>query len=372
MPETLLTGKLIDSWPKRIAVYLGGIGLCLYLGFSARSSQVMADFFTVFTSILLEAFPFILLGTLISSILHLYVRPSTIARVLPKSKLTGLLVAAVAGFAFPICECANVPVTRRLIEKQLPVHIAITFLLSVAIVNPVVLLSTWIAFGGKLVIVLLRAGLGMLIAISIGWIISLDPAMQRPLRRPAEKEAESACCDHEHEPAMEAGCDCGHQHEHAETCHESSHPGHGSLQRLAGSIRSVLSHTGSELYMVGRFMIMGAAIAALMQTVLPRAPLISIGTQPILSVLVLMILAYLLSLCSEADAFIGATFASFFSPGAIIAFLVFGPMVDVKNTLMMLDAFKPGFTWRIITLVSLMVLLAGLAINIAVRLGVVL
>jgi len=375
-----------SAGPIRIAIYAGSIAIFLYLGLTAKSNPYLADFITVFTSILLEAFPFILLGTLISSILHLYVQPSTIARALPKGKLKGLLVAAIAGFAFPICECANVPVTRRLIEKQLPVHIAITFLLSVAIVNPVVLLSTWIAFGGNLTIVLLRAGLGMTIAILIGWIISLDPTMQKPLRLPNRNQDDSCgcesdgACDHDHEPGAvqdhshqhDCNCDCDHDHDDTSHAAPQTHGKPGRLHRIIKSASAVLGHTGTELYMVGRFMIMGAAIAALMQTVLPRAPLISIGTHPIISVLALMILAYLLSLCSEADAFIGATFAAFFSPGAIMAFLVFGPMVDVKNTLMMLDAFKPAFTWRIIVLVSLMVLVAGLGINVAVRLGVVL
>jgi uncharacterized protein len=125
----------------------------------------------------------------------------------------------------------------------------------------------------------------------------------------------------------------------------------------------VLEHTGSELYAVGRFLIMGAAVASVMQTLLPRSSLIGIGAAPVLSILVLMFLAYVLSLCSEADAFIAATFAGYFTPGAVMAFMVYGPMMDIKNTLMLLEGFKPRFVFILFALTTVLCLLAGYAIN---------
>jgi hypothetical protein len=313
------------------------------LGFAARGSSpaaaAVSDFITVFFSILLEAFPFILLGTLISSAIHLFVTPAMIARFVPRGNITGLIAASIAGFAFPICECANVPVTRRLLAKGLPVPTAVTFLLAVAIVNPVVLFSTWIAFGGSLRIVLLRGLFGMGIAILIGWIMGLIPSCRQPLR----------------DIPMAENCDHGHNHSDTCDCHES--------RPAASGLRNILSHTGEEFYAVGRYMITGAAVASLMQTLLPRGAVVGIGANPVLSVVILMALAYSLSLCSEADAFIAATFAGYFTPGAVVAFLVYGPMMDIKNTLMLLDGFKPKFIITLVGLVTAACLAAGLAVN---------
>jgi uncharacterized membrane protein YraQ (UPF0718 family) len=354
------------------SVLILAVGVSVAAGLLIRSGQAprISDFATVFTSILFEAFPFVLIGTIISSAIHLLVTPELLARIIPKNKFAGLLVASVAGFAFPICECANVPVTRRLVAKGLPTGVAVTFLLAVAIVNPVVLFSTWIAFGGDWKAVLLRGGLGMLVAILSGWLVGLVPGARSPLRdhvaattEPSalghEHGEDCACgkaghCDHEEGYADASPCDCGHDH------------GSVALQGRAGwigKLRAVLEHTGSELFTVGRFLIMGAAVAAVMQTLLPRSSLIGIGASPLISILALMFLAYILSLCSEADAFIAATFAAYFTPGAVMAFMVYGPMMDIKNTLMLIEGFKPRFVLMLFALTTVLCLLAGYAIN---------
>jgi uncharacterized protein len=352
------------------AVLILAAGVSVAAGLLIRSGQAprVSDFTTVFTSILFEAFPFVLIGTIISSAIHLLVTPELLARIIPRNKFAGLLVASVAGFAFPICECANVPVTRRLVAKGLPTGVAVTFLLAVAIVNPVVLFSTWIAFGGDWKAVLLRGGLGMLVAILSGWLVSFLAESRSPLRDhvsvkpglPADgHSAECGCghvepCDHEAGHPEGLACECGHEHK------ESSAKTRPSWIR---QLRAVLEHTGLELFAVGRFLIMGAAVAAMMQTILPRSSLVGIGASPILSILALMLLAYLLSLCSEADAFIAATFAGYFTPGAVMAFMVYGPMMDVKNTLMLLEGFKPRFVFILFALTTTLCLLAGYAIN---------
>lgn len=345
-------------------------------GLWIRTDRVpgLSDFSTVFLSILLEAFPFVLLGTFISSVIHLFVTPALLERVIPKNRLLGLLVASVTGFAFPICECANVPVMRRLVVKGLPLPVAVTFLLSVAIVNPVVLFSTWIAFGGDWRVVVLRGGLGMVIAIASGWLVGLLPDTGSPLREQGvdpdtgkpcgiiASHANGGCCDHDHTGQT------GHC-EHSDNSDNNAHNGPvgasqaGRRQGLATLIREVLEHTADELYGVGRFLVMGAAVAAIMQTVLPRAALVGIGMAPFASILVLMFLAYVLSLCSEADAFIAATFAGYFTPGAVMAFMVYGPMMDIKNTLMLLEGFKPRFVMILFALTTMLCLLAGLAVN---------
>jgi hypothetical protein len=350
-------------------VLLLAAGLSVSVGMFIRAGQAprISDFSTVFASILFEAFPFVLIGTIISSAIHLFVTPELLARIIPRNRFAGLLVASVAGFAFPICECANVPVTRRLVAKGMPVPVAVTFLLAVAIVNPVVLFSTWIAFGGDWKAVLLRGGLGMLIAIISGWLVGLMPESRAPLRdHVAGKVQGSEDGQHNHGP----GCGCGQDETHECTTDENCGCGHdhgdaasAARVNLAGRVRAVMEHTGSELYAVGRFLVMGAAVAAMMQTLLPRSSLIGIGAAPVLSILVLMFLAYVLSLCSEADAFIAATFASYFTPGAVMAFMVYGPMMDIKNTLMLLEGFKPRLVGILFALTTILCLLAGLALN---------
>jgi hypothetical protein len=339
-------------------VLLLAAGLSISVGLFIRAGQAprISDFSTVFGSILFEAFPFVLIGTIISSAIHLFVTPELLARIIPGNRVAGLLVASVAGFAFPICECANVPVTRRLVAKGMPVPVAVTFLLAVAIVNPVVLFSTWIAFGGDWKAVLLRGGLGMLIAIISGWLVGLMPESRAPLRDHVAGEALVPEDGHAHGPDCACGHDedCGHEHV------DSAAP---VRTTLVGRVRAVMEHTGSELYAVGRFLIMGAAVAAMMQTLFPRSALIGIGAAPVLSILVLMFLAYVLSLCSEADAFIAATFAGYFTPGAVMAFMVYGPMMDIKNTLMLLEGFKPRFVAMLFALTTILCLLAGLALN---------
>lgn len=348
--------------------------LSLIMGWQVRNGayRELSDFMTIFMSILLEAFPFVILGTLISSAINLFVTPTLLARVIPKNKFLGLFAASLTGFAFPICECANVPVTRRLIAKGLPAPVAVTFLLSVAIVNPVVLLSTWIAFGGSWTAVLARGGFGMGIAIMAGWIVGLVKSYERPLKESdAGGGSEPAGCDcgHDHGLDDDRGCDCGHEHGHGhDHADEHSHKpaSRRSLTSLAGE---VLSHTSGELFDVGRYLIMGAAVASLMQVVLPRASLIGIGLHPVVSVVALMALAYVLSLCSEADAFIAATFAGYFSPGAVLAFMVYGPMMDVKNTLMLLDGFKARFVTGLVVITTALCLAAGLAVNLSGLIG---
>lgn len=328
-------------------------------GIRHGSYREASDFLTVLMGILLEAFPFVLLGTLLSSLINTLVTPNLLARIIPKNRLFGLFIASLSGFAFPICECANVPVTRRLIAKGLPTPIAVSFLLSVAIVNPVVLLSTWMAFGGSWTAVLARGGLGMGIAMLVGWIVGLAPSLRNPLKDDAvvSSSAHDCACSHGHE----GEASFQHEHEHEHECHCSREP--VARRSSADLIKEVLVHASSELYDVGRFLIMGATVAALMQVAIPRASLIGIGLHPILSVAVLMLLAYVLSLCSEADAFIAATFAGYFTPGAVVAFMVYGPMMDVKNTLMLLGGFKPRFVLALLALTTLLCLASGIAIN---------
>ena len=365
--------------------------------------STLLNFSTIFISIVLEAFPFVLFGVFISSLIQIFVTEDMLIRWIPRGKAPALLAASMMGIFFPICECANVPVTRRLIAKGVPLHVGITFLMSVAIMNPVVLISTYYAFGGQWRIALFRGILGMLSAIIIGYAVSL---MKNPDKMLRHHEDESGCgCGHDHDhdhhshdhtpnchdhsSSHDESCceDLSHHHEHheptqAENLHTHDQPlscGCGchaelaqparrrfeneTLHRVFSRMGDIIRHTSIELYSVGRFLIMGAFISSFVQTFLPRGLLLSIGQRPIVSVLILMALAYGLSLCSEADAFIARTFVGQFTTGSIVAFMIYGPMIDVKNTLMLLDGFQTRFVGRLIAITTVVCLCFALLIN---------
>ena len=341
-----------------IGVYINWEGFTL-----PGSSPVLEGFTTIFLSIILEAIPFVMIGAFVSSMIQMFVSEQTIARVIPKNRFLGLLAASLMGFIFPVCECAIVPIMRRLLNKGVPLHIAVTFMLAVPIVNPVVLASTYYAFSGQISMVFLRGGLGLLGAIIIGHIIGLLEGKNNPLKTHITSNHVGCGCGHDHhhdtpqliQIDLHQGCGCNHHHEHP-VVHKKVHPGKKLME--------VAEHTSLELYDVGKFLIMGAFLAALMQTFVSRSYILSIGQGSTTSVIVMMLMAFVLSLCSEADAFIARTFLGQFTTGSIVGFLVFGPMIDIKNTLMLSGSFKGKFVVRLIAVISVVCFMLAMLVNI--------
>jgi hypothetical protein len=284
---------------------------------------------TIFLGIFIEAVPFVLLGVLVSSALHLFVSEEVIARLAPRQPVLAGVAGGLLGLVFPVCECGVVPVCRRLVQKGAPLSLSVALLLAAPVVNPVVIASTWVAFGGDWRIVAWRVGLTLAIAVAIGSIVALHPAPQRLLAAPVAPP-------HAH----------GHHHG-------------GPGERL----RALLWHSGAEFVEMSRYLILGALLAALLQTVVPRPALLALGDWPVAAVLVMIALAVVLSICSTVDAFIALTFAGTFGPGALLAFLVFGPMIDIKSTLMFLTIFRRRAVAIIVLLAFQMVLLATLLIT---------
>lgn len=290
-------------------------------------SQSFLQMNTIFISILIESLPFVLLGVIISGIIQMFITEEMIAKVIPKNRFLAVLSATVVGALFPACECGIVPITRRLMAKGVPLHAAIGFMLTGPIINPIVLFSTYIAFGNSWRMVLYRGGLSFVVALIIGFILSYQ-----------FKDSQLRNNAHDH-----------HHHDH----------GHGMLAKIKGTIQ----HSIDEFFSVGKFLILGAFIAAAMQTFLKTSTLTAIGHGDYSSSIVMMGLAYILSLCSEADAFIAASFQSTFSLNSLVAFLVFGAMFDIKNTLMMLSAFKSKFVLYLFIYVSIFVFLGSIVIG---------
>ena len=265
----------------------------------------------VFGSLLVEALPFVALGALVSAAIEVLVPSSAFSRIgrLPQS--LQLPAAALSGMAFPVCECGSVPVARRLAMKGLSPGAAVAFMLAAPIVNPVVIASTAVAYRGReavWVMVLGRLGLGLLVAVAGGWVAgAVKP--QDLLRPSGDLER------HEVEPLE------------------------NRWRRMAGHF------TGDMLFMA-RFLIVGALLAAAIQTFVPQSVVDGVASLPVVSLLAMMGLAFLMSLCSESDAFVAASFVAF-GPAAQLAFLVSGPMIDMKLGALYAGTFSRGFVWLV-------------------------
>ncbi|MEC1682271.1 permease [Bacillus mojavensis] len=292
---------------------------------TAQSSFLQLN--SIFISILIEAIPFILIGVILSGIIQMFVSEEMIARIMPKNRFLAVLFGALAGILFPACECGIIPITRRLLLKGVPLHAGVAFMLTAPIINPIVLFSTYIAFGNRWSVVFYRGGLALAVSVIIGIILSYQFKDNQLLKTD----------------------EAGHHHHHHHTL----------LQKLGGTLR----HAIDEFFSVGKYLIIGAFIAAAMQTYVKTSTLLAIGQNDVSSSLVMMGLAFVLSLCSEVDAFIASSFSSTFSLGSLIAFLVFGAMVDIKNLLMMLAAFKKRFVFLLITYIVVIVLAGSLLVK---------
>ncbi|CAI8758641.1 putative permease [Brevibacillus sp. IT-7CA2] len=294
----------------------------LFSGWSIEWSPLWLDVKTFFLSIWLEAIPFVLLGVFFSAFIQTFVTEEQVRRWTPKHPLVALPFAGLLGFLFPVCECAIIPVVRRLIQKGMPLSVGIVFLLAGPIVNPVVLSSTYVAFARKPEMALYRGIAGFTVALIVGMLVFLF-VKKNPIRLGMESQIR----------------------------HEADH-----VKATGGKLSSTFAHAVDEFFDMGKYLLFGAFISALLQVYISRDTLMDIGQTPLTSNLVMMGMAYLFSLCSEADAFIAASFANTFSSSSLLAFLVFGPMLDLKTTLMLFGTFRFGFVVKLVVAITLLVI----------------
>jgi uncharacterized membrane protein YraQ (UPF0718 family) len=296
--------------------------------------EQISNFTTVFLGIFIEAVPFLLLGTLVSGLVEVFVSREDFLRLIPRRALPATLVGGLMGLAFPVCECGVVPLTRRLFRKGMPPSAGIAFLLAAPIINPIVLASTFAAYGwGNILIA--RLVLALLVSLGVGAIFSLNETPSSLLRPEVATLPASGIDD------------------------TSIH----HLEPLRIRLQRVLRIAGDEFFEMGRYLVIGSMLAALMQTFIPQRVLLAVGSGPLISVLVMQALAFILSVCSTVDAFLSLAFVNTFTTGSILAFLVFGPMVDIKSILLFLGVFKRKIVLYLILLPFLMVTLLAVFIN---------
>jgi uncharacterized membrane protein YraQ (UPF0718 family) len=267
--------------------------------FTAPQAQ---EWVTVFAAVVVQAMPFVVLGTLLSAAISTLVPEGFFARALPRRPALAVPVAGVAGLALPGCECASVPVAGALVRRGVTPAAALAFLLSAPAINPVVLAATAVAFPGQPQMALGRLCASFAASVGMGWLwlrLGRTDWLRLPPRAPVT--------------------------------------GNRAMAYVAA-----VRHDAAE---AAGFLVIGAAAAATLNVLVPPRWLQPLAAHPVWSVVALAGLAVLLSICSEADAFVAASLAQF-SLTARLAFLVVGPMVDLKLVAMQAGTFGRAFAVR--------------------------
>ena len=293
--------------------------------------EEIGDFASIFTSIVLEAIPFIILGSFISAIIQTCISEEFITKLIPNASILGYFGAALIGLIFPVCECAIVPITRRLIKKGLPVGVGVTFMLAVPIINPVVIMSTYYAFYDKQSMVILRTGGGFVAAILIGIIVN------------ALQENKQCFILDSIENNNYCNCGCNAPFENK------------------SKFKAIFEHTNREFLDIMGYLIFGAFISSGFQVVASHGGFNFISDNKVLVIIFMMFLGFALSLCSEADAFVGRSFLANYTFSGVVAFLILGPMLDLKNLMMLSGAFKKSFVLKLsLTTISVVFIISCL------------
>ncbi|NRG44655.1 permease [Bacillus sp. CRN 9] len=289
--------------------------------------------FVIFLGIILEAFPFIILGVVFSSIIQEFVSEDMIRRLIPKNPITALFTALFVAILTPVCECAIIPVVRRLIQKGVPVHAGTAILVGAPILNFIVFGSTFYAFQGQPYIYIGRIVLCIVTVMIVGFVIYLKFSSVNILRTDKQISANL------------------------------------KAENRESKLKSIANHSINEFFLVGKYFMIGAFFASIAQIFINRYALAEATSQSVNGVFIMMGLAFLLSLCSEADAFVAASFQQFMSSESLLAFLVYGPMIDLKNTLVMIASFKMKFVVYFIALVTIVVFVLSLLSGVYLRFG---
>ena len=299
----------------------------------------MRDIAIYFTTIMLEAIPFLLLGALISAIIEEFVSEERISKMIPKNRVLGSLVGIFLGLFIPACDCAVIPIAMRLKKKKVPTNVIVSFMLASPIISPVVLLSTFFAFGETEKMLLFgfempklfvyRTIFGVLVALVVGIILDI-------ICKDAVLKEETYEHHHHH-----------HDHEHIHTCnhhHEGcSCSNHEKETGPIGRVKNIINIMYGDFMGIISYMAVGALLAATMQILLPISNIGGIVQNKYISTFIMMLLAFALSLCSTSDAFIARTFMNSLSKNSILAFILLGPMIDIKNTILLNKSFNKKF-----------------------------
>jgi uncharacterized protein len=343
--------------------------------------------FTLFLSLLVEAIPFLLLGVLFSGLLLWFVDENKLVSRLPRHPLLGAFAGSLVGFLFPVCECGNVPVARRLLMQGVPAPVAIGFLLAAPTINPVVIWSTWTAFRDRPEIVVLRVVFSLVTATIIGWVFStqkdlrplLQPAIARAIPIPKPEPSAKELAAAKTSTLLQSGTfilggpggavpieslqQQDWQPLKTVKTEKSSKPSPLFRRVSKERLGLLLDTTIQELRELGGVLVIGSAIAAIIQVAAPRELILNLGQGPVSSIMAMLLLAAVVSICSTVDAFFALSFEATFTSGALLAFLVFGPMIDLKGIGLMLSIFRGRAIIYLMVLAGQLTFLMTLFVN---------
>ncbi len=340
------------------------------------------DISVLFISIILEALPFLLLGSLISAFIQEYISDDFFKKVIPKNPVLGSIVGVILGFFIPACDCAVIPIALRLKKKKVPLNVCISFMLASPIINPVAILSVVYAFKSTMPeIIIWRLIGGVIVSIVVGIIMSIMYKKDEDIfygnvviedgcshcshdhsHESHEKEVHSCDChsDDESKNHGKHECHC-HSEEHECGCHDVHH---GETKKtFARRMLNVIDHTKADFLDVIKYMILGSVITAVIQILMAKFNITLGANNSILQMIIMMTFAYIVSLCSTADSFIAKTFIYEISKSSILAFLIFGPMIDIKNTLYLAEKCKKSFVTKFVIILSLVTFVVSLIIG---------
>ena len=286
----------------------------------------LQDFLTFLISIVVEALPFVVLGIIISVAVQVWLPEGWLLRRLPKCRWVRQVTISLLGVFVPVCECGNVPLARGLLAQGLSASESLVFLLAAPVLNPVTIITTQQAFANDPVVLAGRMAGGFVIANVVGWVF---------MRRRRDELL---------------------QPDFIKTCQISRHIHERRWVRSLELFRHEASHMLPAL-------LFGAAAAALVQVAVPREILLTLGSNPAWSIVAMLALAFVISICSNVDAFFALAFKDTFTAGSLVSFLTFGPMIDIKLLSLMRTTYQPKVLMQVSLLVLLMSAAIGLGVN---------
>ena len=334
-PSAVLTDAGRSVGRAATLVGLGGVvvGVLVALALMNPGPSLptrLQDGLTLSISVLIESLPFVVLGVLLSIVVQVWVPPGVIERWMPRAAWARRAVLSLLGMLIPVCECGNVPFARGLMMRGFGVSETMTFLIAAPIVNPIVIITTHQAFGFDDGILIARLLGGYAVANLIGWLYSRHPDPDALL---TDRFRDSCAV------SLEAG-------------HDRAGRGQRSLAQFVVELRAVMPA-----------LVIGSALAGAVQVLVPRDALLAIGSNPALSIIAMIALAMIVSICSNVDAFFALSFASTFTPGSIVAFLLVGPLVDVKMLALLRTTFRTRVLAGVVVIVVLFAIAVGSVVN---------
>lgn len=361
-----LASQASQEKPPTSAHYLfliAGVPFAALIIAMAPALQARYPWFLIDTTVrgvaglLLQAIPFTLIGVLVSAAVETWVTADFIEKHAPKSIANGFLAAILAGVCVPVCDCVVVPTFSRLVARKLPLPCAITFLCAVPVVNPVSVLATWYAFADAPAIVVMRVALGVGIALLVGVSFAIFPPKSPVLRNENllknSFHSESSCL---------LNCNCNHA-KNQDYSEKSSIQNH-SKKSIYLQIKQYVQHIHEDFLKLLPIIACGTIVASVIRAWLGADPASRVQANNIwLAIPAMMAIAYLSSLCSSSDAVIARSLASSLPMSSVLVFLLFGPMLDLKNTLMLVADCRGKFVLRLTLTIVCVCFLASLFAN---------